>query len=337
MRKRIKVIKHNMDILGLVGKDSGPGFHRVLMPLLMMPGLNTRITNFADEAELAKGYHTVYYNRHVDDSVVNLCIKKGLKIAVDVDDHWHLPPSHIAYHDYRRNSFAAIQKRHIQQADVVTTTHERLAEQIYPFNKNVVVLPNAIPHHTEYFPVCHTPGERIRLFWQGSITHQADMRLLAPAIKGIQHHAELNRQLMMVLCGYTKHPAWDAMVSTYTNGLKLKGAIMPAASPFEYYRNYGLADICLAPLAKNAFNSFKSNLKVLEAAHSALPVITSKVHPYLGLPVLYANKPTDWLTHIRALVNDEAMRKELGQHLQAHCAQHYDFDTINQQRREALV
>lgn len=326
-----------MSILGLVSKDSGPGFHRVLMPLLLMPGVNARITNFADEAELEKGYHTVYYNRYVDDSVLELCTKKGLKIAVDVDDHWHLHPQHIAYGDYKRNDFAAIQKRHIQRADVVTTTHERLAAQIYPLNKNVMVLPNAIPEHHQYFPVCNQPGERVRLFWQGSITHQADLRLLAPAIKGIQNDSELSRQLMMVLCGYTQHSAWDAMVATYTNSLKLKGAIMPAASPFEYYSNYRLADICLAPLLKNNFNAFKSNLKILEAAHSALPVIASEIHPYLNMPVLYAAKPADWLKHIRALVNEPAMRAQLGKRLHAYCAQHYNFDIINQQRKQLLA
>ncbi len=52
------------------------------------------------------------------------------------------------------------------------------------------------------------------------------------------------------------------------------------------------SDIKLIPLRKSTFNGYKSNLKILEAAGKGIPVIVSKVNPYLGFPedvVYYEN------------------------------------------------
>lgn len=312
-----------MKILGLINKDSGPGFHRILLPLLHMEGIDTRITNNVTEEDLST-CDAVYYNRVIGDNILQAREKYGFKIIVDVDDYWKLDPHHIAFNKYNEQNFADQQIKHLLLADLITTTHERLAERIYPYNNNVIVTPNAIPNH-EWFNIERTESQKIRLFWQGSITHEKDIELLRNPFK------RLSKDFACILAGYTKHEAWDRMVSAFTNGLSIKGTILPGSSPFEYYKNYSYADICLAPLVQSNFNGFKSNLKVLEAAHAGLPVIASKVNPYLDLPILYVEKQSDWIKHINKL-RDQQLRKDIGHNLKSYCNTHFNFDKINSYR-----
>jgi len=318
-------------LFGLINKNSGPGFHRVMMPLLMMQGIDTYITNAITPEDFeTKKPSAIFYNRVISDDVLALAKKHACKIVLDIDDYWLLDEHHIASAIYREHNFEALQIRHLQQADIVTTTHSRLAEKIYPYNKNVVVLPNAIPQH-EYFTTHKTEAPNLRLFWQGSITHERDIELLRNPFKRLDKNS-----YTMVLAGYTKHEAWDRMVSAYTNGLRLKGCILPGVPPQEYYSNYQYADVCLAPLVNSTFNALKSNLKILEAANLALPVIASHVQPYLNLPVLYAKHQTGWCKHIHALT-DAATRTQLGLQLKQYCDEHYNFAAINQQRMACFV
>jgi hypothetical protein len=72
--------------------------------------------------------------------------KYGFKVCLDIDDYWELDDSHILYEAYKEVNFSAVQRQHIVYADVVLTTHERLAKEIRKYNENVHVCPNAIPH-----------------------------------------------------------------------------------------------------------------------------------------------------------------------------------------------
>jgi glycosyltransferase involved in cell wall biosynthesis len=311
-------------IFGLINKNSGPGFHRIMMPLLLMKNTDVYITNAAQEKDFEeKKPMAVYYNRIIGDELIALQKKYHFKIVCDVDDWWELDPFHIMYDFHISNRMAEHQVKHLRIADVVTCTHERLAEKVYPYNKNVVVVPNAIPNH-EYFPVQRTQSEYRRVFWQGSVTHEKDIELLRGPVRRLDR-----KRFMMVMAGYSEQIEWERMASYYTDGLRMKGVVLPGLPPHEYYRNYQYADVCVVPLKESPFNSMKSNLKVLEAAHSGLPVIVSQVHPYLDLPVLYVKNQPDWYRWL----NDDAAQQECAGKLAEHCKKHYDFDTINEKRK----
>lgn len=320
-----------MTIFGLVNKDSGAGFHRVMMPLLMMEDINAYITNAVTPADFEdKRPQAIYYNRVVSDDVILHARKAGCKIVADVDDYWLLDPHHIAYRQYRENNFEGLQLKHLHLADAVTTTHARLAEKIYPYNKNVFVLPNAIPQH-DYFTITPAAAERLRIFWQGSITHERDIDLLRNPFKRLD-----KTRCLMVMAGCTHHAVWHRMIAAYTNGLQLNGCLLTGCAPTEYYRHYSYADVCVVPLVESPFNALKSNLKILEAAKLGLPVIASHVQPYTGLPgVCYVHKQSDWYKWVTAL-EDATERTARGQELKAYCDRHYSYTTINKLRRRVF-
>jgi hypothetical protein len=141
----------------------------------------------------------------------------------------------------------------------------------------------------------------------------------------------------MIMAGYAEdHEEWYHMVHDYTAGLKHQYKLIPYEPITSYYAAYAHADICLIPLLNSKFNRHKSNLKVLEAANLGLPVIVSEVHPYLDMPLLYCRNTSDWIKHITRLAGSRKRQKEAGQQLAEYCNEHYNFNKINNMRKEIL-
>lgn len=326
-----------MRIIAYVNGNSGPSYHRVIMPLLLMKDVDVFVTNNLLEEHFEKGCDLFMYNRllpeHANSKLKELKEKYGFKTCVDVDDYWELDEHHILYDHYKEIEFAKQQVDHISKADIVLTTNERLAEVIAPFNINVHILPNAIPKQGQ-FNIEREPYYLTRLFWQGSITHRKDIEILE---RPIDQLGKIAAKIKMIMAGYHENEdEWYQMALTYTAGAKHQYKLIEGAPVTKYYEAYKHADICLIPLVKSRFNGFKSNLKVLEAANLGLPVIASQVDPYLNMPLLYAKSGSDWVKHITRLVDSRKRRKEAGAILKEFCDKHYDFHKINNERKQIL-
>jgi sulfur relay (sulfurtransferase) DsrC/TusE family protein len=326
-----------MRIIAFVNNNSGPGYHRIIMPLLLMQGVDVFVTNNLLEEHFEKGCDVFMYNRVLPDHAmvqIKLLKKKyGFKTVVDVDDFWELDEHHILYHVYKTDEFARKQIEHIRNADVVFTTHWRLVCEIQAYNLNVHVLPNAIPKQGQ-FDIEKKPHHLTRLFWQGSITHVEDIAILKRPIDCL---ATIAAKIQMVIGGYMDgEDEWYKMVMDYTAKTKHQYKLLPGAHVAEYYKHYEHADICLIPLVNSPFNRMKSNLKVLEAANLALPVICSPVHPYMDLPVIYAKGAGDWIKNIQRLVASKKRQKEAGGELAEYCLEHFNFYKINKERKQIL-
>lgn len=326
-----------MRILAFVNGNSGPSFHRIISPLLLMEGVDVFVTNNLLIEHFDKGCDIFMYNRiipnHALPMIAELKKKHGFKTCVDLDDFWQLDPHHVLYDHYKQIEFARQQIQHIVNADVVFTTHERLAAEIKPYNSNVHILPNAIPHRGQ-FNLVREPYYLTRLFWQGSITHKADIELLGPPVEALKTIAG---KIKMVMAGFTEdEEEWHKMAFIYTAGFKHQYKLIPGMHVSKYYEAYAHADICLIPLVNSPFNKMKSNLKVIEAANLGLPVICSDVHPYKDLPVLYAKCSGDWVKYISRLVGSKKRQKEAGAELKDFCNIYFNFDKINRERKEIL-
>jgi glycosyltransferase involved in cell wall biosynthesis len=75
--------------------------------------------------------------------------------------------------------------------------------------------------------------------------------------------------------------------------------------------------IGIAPLTDTKFNSAKSWLKPLEYSALGVPWVASPRTEYARLHALgaglLANKPRNWATQLRALINSAALRDDLSQ------------------------
>ena len=323
-----------MRILNITSANSGVGFHRIMMPIVHMEKEYALVTDVINDEILEEGWDIVIMNRMLNvitaSKMEEWRNKYGFKLVVDNDDYWELDPSHILYERYVLNNIPQQIIDFIKIADLCTCTHERLAQEIYKYNKNVHILPNALPYGDEQFGDEKLDSDKVRLFWSGSATHEKDIEILRQPFKRLQ-----GMNIRTVIAGYNdaEKPVWDKMIAAFTCGLKLNPTIYNYAKVTEYMGAYMDSDISIIPLVSSKFNAMKSNLKVLETASRKNPAIVSYTNPYLDMPVHYVKSQKDWNIHIRNLVNDEQMRKESGEKLFEFCQKKYNFEEINLDRK----
>jgi len=260
--------------------NSGPKYHRLLVPVSAMTGVEFVLCHRVSE-KLVEDIDILFFNRMLSGVAVQTVLdwreKYGFSIIVDFDDHWNLGPDHYLYKSYEQFSVSEIMEVWIKESDAVTVTHDRLFHDVFTLNQNVHVLPNAIPDWGQ-FACKKIPSDFTRRFWAGGVTHKNDISLLKGPLRRIHTPA-----VQFVMAGFVaKNPEWAAMASAFTNGGRANHEIISALPVDQYYYSYSKCDISLIPLVNTRFNSYKSNLKILEAAHMAAPVIVSRVHPYLG-------------------------------------------------------
>jgi glycosyltransferase involved in cell wall biosynthesis len=228
-------------------------------------------------------------------------------LVFDIDDDlWHVDPSNTNSH--RWFSQPQIQDnliRNIQVSDLVTVTTERLAEIIRQWNPNVAVLPNYLPASL----LDHQPERRTdttTVGWSGSDTHAMDFLGVA--------------QELVQFIKWSPTTEYHSMGNVFGSLAALprdRMRLTPWVDSVEQFWRRIDFHIGIVPLKRHVFNSSKSPLKALELAFLGIPAIASNVGPYPGLvrhgeTGYLVRKPGEWGRYLRKLVNDEAMRDEMG-------------------------
>lgn len=332
-----------MKVLAYTHKYSGCSYHRVLLPMSIMDSIDAVATNKIDAIE-KKDYDIFFFNRinHTYDGNLDAARKQyNCKVVVDIDDSWELPYGHPLYGRYIEEIAAKI-KANVIQADCVTTTTFKLAELIYKFNKNVVVIPNALPYGSGQFNDNKEESSFVRIFWCGGSTHENDIKILENPIKRLA--GEIKSNIKMVVGGYinlnnTEAKIWNNIMNCFTYNRNLPYDIYEATTPDRYMQFYEHADICIIPLQDLHWNSYKSNLKILEAACKKIPVIVSNVAPYnvdKDAPVLWVNNQKDWYKHLRTLINEKEKRESLGKQLYEWAKSKYNLHHHNETRQDTF-
>jgi glycosyltransferase involved in cell wall biosynthesis len=325
-----------MNIIGVTHKESGCGYHRVMLPLAFMNDIKGYVTNYITE-DKTDDWDILLYNRICQYDLNWKKTKEllGCQVVMDIDDYWQLPVNHLYYNTYQ--DIAERIERNLMQADLVTVTNINLLNKVKQFNDNVIVMPNALPYGLNQFKDTRVKSDKVRLFWCGSISHDNDIKILKEPLKRLQGR----KDIQMVMGGYNDSDAytksiWDKMFSMFTGNLP--SIKLHSASPTQYMDMYNYADIVLIPLEDSEWHACKSNLKILEAAAKRLPVICSNVAPYnmdVDAPVLWVNNQKDWFRYINLLTNNPSLRENLGNELYAWASKRYNFQEINQQRYDA--
>ncbi|WP_083953400.1 glycoside hydrolase family 99-like domain-containing protein [Thauera butanivorans] len=190
--------------------------------------------------------------------------------------------------------------RAIGLCDRLVVSTEPLAAAYGRHAAETVVAPNLLDDAV-WGPLRAQPNDspRLRVGWAGSASHGGDLTLLEEVIRATA------TQVDWVFMGFCP-PALKSLLREVHPPVAVKD--YPAALA-------GLRlDVAVAPLAANAFNEAKSNLKLLEYGALGYPVVCSNILPYQGgLPVVrVANTPQQWLSALRRLLADREERETLG-------------------------
>lgn len=333
-----------MKVLSLVNKQSGCCYHRIKIPItyLMQEGLIRGVPAGLSFEDSLKNCDILFYNRVPTDvpfeKVIALRKKHGFKIVVDIDDYWKLYPGHYLEQIWQRQGIDQQFIMNLSAADAVTCTSDRLRSKVLAYNKNVHVVPNALPFGELQFTPDRAPGSRMRFIYAGGSSHLWDVRLLRPSIDKLSRD---NFGGEILLAGIS--PGVDIyrkMIDTMSARGKLQNFRTLTYEPLHSYMDlYNDGDVALAPLVGNEFNAHKSNLKVLEAGCKKMPIIVSNTGPYRDDPcplLMRVDSPTEWYKWIRWCEQNPSHVSDNGEALHEWVVSNHHLTNSNALRMEAF-
>lgn len=192
------------------------------------------------------------------------------------------------------------------EADMVTVTTEKLAENARMYNKNVRVLPNCIDGEKWWkLPLKHDPSQ-LRIGWNGGISHYEDWYTIKKPLNKLLRKYKF--KLVMVGSHFTGIVDQD---------LRHLVEVHPWV-PFDAhsYRMMALnLDIAVIPLADLPFNHYKSPIKLVEMSAMGVPSVVANVLPYsidpVGAAVPYFSNESQFEKELTRLIEDIEWRDKV--------------------------
>jgi glycosyltransferase involved in cell wall biosynthesis len=219
------------------------------------------------------------------------------------DDPFEMEPTNPVYHIYS-NPIARDSITHCMEiADLVTCSTPILAERMAKINSNVVVLQNRIDESV--LEMQRPQRDRLTIGWAGGDSHMRDIESAVYGLKRIMrwhkdvdvHFIGADFRFLVKSPRPIRHTKW-------------------ATKTTDYYKLIDF-DIGIAPLVPTVFAETKSHIKALEYAALGIPVVASDSAPYRdfvvdGVTGFLVRRDHEWAQRLRDLINDEAMRLEMG-------------------------
>jgi glycosyltransferase involved in cell wall biosynthesis len=109
----------------------------------------------------------------------------------------------------------------------------------------------------------------------------------------------------------------------------------------NYASMYNDIDVALIPLVENSFNSYKSQIKIIEAGYFKKAVVVSSVNPYLvdcnkgnSIQISPSKRGDGWGSAMKSLIFNKNKREDLAEVLHEHVIDNYLMDKTNKIRHQ---
>ena len=285
------------------------------------------------------GANLVILEMLTGEHIVKECQAQGAKVVYDADD-----AVIDSYGKERKNlqhigpEWAASSKKTIAACDAVTVSNETLKKNYGRFTKKpVYITPFTVDfdwYGKDLLRIQRTTNE-IRIGWFGSKGHLEDLKMVTPAIKEV---LEKYPHAKFVYCGYggmssdrlLTEVGWgeDAFKSIPRDRREFVVGVDGDFWPMKH-RLLDF-DIGISPLIDDHFNHCKTYTKWLE--YSALrtpgvysPTVYDRVVEH-GKTGFIAKTKKDWVDHLSLLIENAALRKQIGKAARRKVLKKYDMD-----------
>jgi glycosyltransferase involved in cell wall biosynthesis len=205
MSQKIKVLVIPSDTSG-VGKYRSVDPHAKLQNLYPNDfHIDINYNPNIDDINFWKDYHIVHFHRNIGqdyDKCYEFIPKlKSLGVVVvgDIDDYWLPTKEHPIQQLILQNNIHKKILNNLKVCDYVITTTTIFANEIRKYNKNVVVLPNAIDPQDPQFNEPTKPSDKIRVGWLGGSSHLHDLKLLDGTVSKL---SSIQDKLQYYVCGF---------------------------------------------------------------------------------------------------------------------------------------
>ena len=223
--------------------------------------------------------------------------RMGIRLISDVDDClWQAPLG------WDRSRLKGITK-FLSQCDLITCSTEPLHEllEVMFSRQNILLVRNSTPPGSPRPPLSLPPA--ITLCWTGAPwTRPLDLALLRPMAQWIQENQ------LPVRWRHVGH-APERLSFASAIGVPPDTVEPIPLCGHQDYLNQLRGTIGLAPMTAGCFNSFKSELKLLEFSGAGMAWIASDAPAYRhccerwGWPGRLCSSAEDWIHHLQSLMN----------------------------------
>ena len=200
-----------INVLVLPSDTSGVGKYRSVDPHIKLQNLYPEDFHVdidyqpkINDLNYWKKYQIVHFHRNFGDieqcpQLIKLIQNLGIIVVGDIDDYWLPTKEHPIHQLIIQNKMRQKIVDNLKACDYVITTTELFASEIRKFNKNVVVLPNAIDPKEPQFNQPTLPSDKIRVGWLGGSSHLHDLKLLDGMVSKL---SPLQDKLQYYICGF---------------------------------------------------------------------------------------------------------------------------------------
>jgi glycosyltransferase involved in cell wall biosynthesis len=183
-----------------------------------------------------KKYQIIHFHRNIGNDYescpefIKYLQSIGIVVIMDIDDYWLPTKEHPIQQIILQNKIHEKIIANLKVCDYVTTTTEIFANEIRKYNKNVIVLPNAIDPNEGQFNEPTLPSEKIRVGWLGGSSHLHDLKLLDGMVSKL---SPIQDKLQYYVCGFdTRGTVTEINQQT---GQKTQRPIIPSETVWVKY------------------------------------------------------------------------------------------------------
>lgn len=232
---------------------------------------------------------------------------KGLTVIIDMDDDLSsIHPDNKAFREYHPRSNTPYSWKNVEQAcrdaTLVTTSTPALLN-VYAKHGRGIHFDNFVPQR--YLNIAVNQDEVFG--WPGTTdSHPNDLQVTGDAVRRLTSEGYKFR--VVGPPSQVKNALRLPEVPSHTGIVQL----------FDWPSQVGRLQVTLAPLAPTQFNTCKSRLKLVEANSVGVPYVASpraeyaRWHKTAGAGLL-ADGRREWYSAVKRLMDDETLRKELGE------------------------
>ena len=270
-------------------------------------GIEIQITEDSNELKRLEQGDTLFLYRFLpewgwlDKTLIKLKTK-GVKVITDIDDCvWQAP---LGW-DRRRQTLYTCAVRNCDLITCSTTALKELLNVMFP-TKPIDVVRNSAPDLSQK----KKDSNDVTICWSGAPwTREQDLAVLKPLAHWIKardisvnwHHLG-NAEGRLSFADAVGIPE-DRVKKTRLSG-------------YKEYLNSLSGDIGIAPIASRAFNTYKSEVKIVEYSAAGMAWIASDTRAYRelcerwGIKGRLCRSPKDWIKNLEELLDQKILEQE---------------------------
>jgi len=336
--KKLLAFRNDWAGRGELGQDliGGPSYYRITKPVQFLRR-KYNVFEFGDLVACQANLARVGKNWEIDEIIPNLIRDSDIVLMKNVshpgglgmfagaaeyynkplildmdDDYLSVDPEHPWGEYFASNTVQQLTHNELFKASTaMIVSTEPLVDVYKPYNQNIHVIHNYNDVEDWQFER-RKHKSKIVIGWAGSSMHKHDLGEFRPVMDILWE--KYGDKILFAFCG-----AWT---DDHLKGFPRKA--YRTFSGTKDMRDYPAAlagwgfDIGVAPIVKSAFNDGKGHGKWMEYSMYKTPTVASNFGPYKrtmedGVTGLLAETTDEWVDKISRLVDDAALRQQIGQ------------------------